>query len=404
MAIDLFRLMHGIEIENDVSGKSADILVGDNAPGGDAGVQDAAPIGTIYLRTNAEADGLQLYWKWSNANNSAADWKQSTDKAYVDAIAAGLSWREPVQAMDTTTTTLPTGTPTQTITVDGVTISDGDRVLFTSLTTPTDRNVWIYDQASGTFSEDPNAETDGDALLVQGGTYAEQQWVYDGTDWVQFGSTAGYAELEYLRTFVGKTGPGAELPTYSSIDVISQGDNLETAIGKLDAIIGTTTYTNDNVIADTDDITTSLDKIDTAIGNRTYTEDNYVTDGQTITASIDALDQALADINTQALELSGTNQAGPVVVDTLPVADATQAKWLIQVRETGTPANRRAVELHAFTDGTTVDHTTYSVLKLGANIAGFDVTVDINGTDMRLIVDANNNFDYVVKRVGYTAF
>jgi len=401
MAIDLFRIMHGLDIENDVSGKNAHILVGDGIPGGDAGPQDAAPIGSFFLRTNTETDGLQVYWKHTNVNNSSADWKQSADKDYVDAVASGLSWREPVVVMDDTLYANSAAIPT-TGTIDGVALSAGDRVLFTNITDGTEENIWIWDGAA--WTEDTNAESDGDAVLVQGGTHAEQQWVYDGTDWVQFGSAAGFTELEHLRNYTGKTGPGAENPTYSSVDVVTQGSSLETAIGDLDDSVGTRTYTNDNVVTDGEDITSSIDALDTAVGNQTYTEDNVVTDGQTLSESVDALDIAIGDLQAADLTITGTNVTGPVVADTIPVAEATESKWIIQVRENATPANRRAVEVHALTDGTNVDHTRYAVLKLGANIAGFSVDVDISGTDMRLLIDATNAFDYVVKRIAYSAF
>jgi len=405
MALDLFRVIQGLDIQLDDLSKNANVLVGDGAPGGTTET-NAAPIGSIWLRTDAETDGLNLYWKHTTVNNSTADWNQATDKTYVDAVAAGLSWREPARVQDNVSTTIPTGVAGNPITVDGVSIVDGDRVLFSNQATGTDNNVWIYDQATGTFSEDPNGETDGDALLIQEGSAAEQQWVYDGTAWVQFGGATSAAELGYIRTFIGKTGAGAENPTYSSTDVITQGDNLETAIGDLDAAIGTQTYTNDNVVTDGEDVTSSIDALDTALGNQTYTNDNVVTDGQTVTASIDAIDTALGDVIDQTLVITGTNvDAAPAIpVDTIPVTEATEVKWILQVRSTGTPANRRALEVHAMTDGTNVDHTEYAVLKLGSNIAGLTVDVDVSGGDIRLVLGATANVDYVIKRIGYTAF
>ena len=152
--------------------------------------------------------------------------------------------------------------------------------------------------------------------------------VYDGTDWVQFGSVAGTEELGFLRDFVGKTGPGSESPTYTSTDVIAQSDNLEVAIGKLDGSIGTQAYTNDNV----------------------------VTDGESTTASIDAIDTAIGDLQNSTLEIAGTNvvAVAGITLDTLPLTDATQVEWMVQVRENTTPANRRGVIIHAFNDGSTL--------------------------------------------------
>jgi len=415
MSIDLFRVQHGLDIENDITGKNANILVGDGIPGGDGDVQDSAPIGSFFLRTNTETDGLQVYWKHSNLNNSSADWKQSADKDYVDAIAAGLSWREPVTVLDGTTYANSAAFPLTGV-IDGVTLSAGDRVLFTDVTASTDENIFIWDGSA--WTEDTNAESDGDAVLVQDGSSSEEQWVYDGTNWVQFGSSTGATELGFLRDYVGKTGPGAESPTYSSTDVITQADNLETAIGDLDDAFGTGEITNDggnNALSDdmswggsgTLEVTDALNELNDAIGDRSYTSDNVVTDGEDVATSIDALDGAIGNIQNQSSVFTGSDVVATagVTVDTIPLADATEAKWIIQVRENATPANRRATEVHALNDGNTlVDNTNYAVLKLGSAIAGLKISADVSGTDMRLRVTSTNNIDYVVRRMGYTAF
>lgn len=416
MALDLFRVHQGLNIELD-SGLNANILVGSGTPGGDAGEQDSSPIGTIYLRTDTETDGLQLYWKHSTTNNSSADWKQSTDKDYVDAVASGLSWREPARVRDNTSYASSSAFPT-TGTIDGVALNDGDRVLFDNVGTSGENNVWIWDAGTTSWTEDTNTETDGDALLVQEGTSAERQYVYDGAQWVLFGSSAGAAELGYIRSYIGKTGPGSESPTYSSTDVVTQTSNLETAIGDLDNAMGDGEITNaggNYSLSDdmswgatgTLEVTDAFNELNDSIGNRSYTEDNVVTDGEAVSSSIDAIDIAVGSLQDQSLTITGTNvvASGGVTVDTLPLADATEAKWMVQVRENGTPANRRSAEIHAMNDGSTLaDHTVYGILTLGSAIAGLNVNVDINGTDMRLRLTATNNIDYVVKRIGYSSF
>lgn len=420
MALDLFRINKGLDIQLDDLSVNANVLVGNGLPGGDSGVEDAAPVGSIYLRNDAATDGLQLYWKKTTTQNSSADWSNAADKDYVDAVAAGLSWREPVKVLDATTyATIAAAEAAANVadTVDGVTIVAGDRLLFTDLTTGAD-NVYIVSGSTGawTFTQDTNTLTDGDALLVQQGTAADQQWVYDGTSWIQFGSAAD-AELGYIRAFIGKTGPGSELPTYSSVEVVTQASSLETAIGAVDAAFGTGAITNDGgnyAISDdmswgvggTLTVTDALNDLNDTIGNGTFTSSGTnITSGDTVYTSIDNLNEAIIPLQQNNLEISGTQAAATLTtMDTLPVASATQAKWLVQVRSTGTPANRRAVEIHAMTDGTLVDHSEYAVLKLGAAIAGLDFNVAISGTDMILTVNSTGGVDYVVKRVAYSAF
>lgn len=402
MALDLQRIAKGLAIEADNFSSEVHILQGTGAPGGDAAAQDAAPIGSLFLRSDAETDALQLYWKWSTANSSSADWKQATNKEYVDAVASGLSWREPVRVQDATlyanATAFPVGG-----TVDGVLLSAGDRVLFSNVTLATDENVFIWDGA--TWTEDTNAETDGDAVLVQEGTYAEQQWVYDGTNWVQFGSGAGAAELGYIRTFIGKTGPGSELPTYSSTDIVTQSNSLEAAIGELDAAGGTQTYTEQNEVTTGEDFTTSIDALDVKVGNSTFTESNFVAGANDITENLDALDVAVQDNANQNLTINVANVTTQTVIDLIPVAGVDSGelvKWMIIVENTGDSTNRISGEILAMHDGAgNVDFTRYATLKLGANIAGLVFAVDVSAGNMRLLVTSTTAVDVGAKRLGF---
>lgn len=396
--------------------------------------------------------------------------------------------------------------------MDGVALADGDRVLFSNVTTGSD-NIYIWNVGTTSWSEDPlNPVTDGDAVFVREGSEADALYFFNGTSWVKYADDNSYAELAYLRAFMGKDAAGNEMPSYTSTNVVANSDSLETAVGKLDAevgyvdsfigksvgnemptysstevvtqngslesaigeldaamgdgtitnaggnyalasdmtwgggandvtealdqlnaaigdrsytsdfnvsdgqsvaasvdaldvAIGSRQFTNDYVVTDGQSVTASLDAIDSAFGNRQYSENNVVVDGQTVTASIEALDVAVGTFQDLTLVVSGTNIAATnYVMDSIPVTEATQVKWMVQVRENGTPAKRRSMEVHALTDGTSVDHAEYAVLKLGANIAGFDINVDINGGNIRILVTATNNIDFVVKRISYSAF
>lgn len=456
MGLDLYRITLGLAIDNADGTAASVMLTGSGAPGGDAGDQDDAPIGSIFLRTDATASISAVYQKIASAN-ALSDWVQSASKDYVDAAVAGLSWREPVLVLDATSyldlaaavTAANSGD-----TVDAVTIVDTDRLLFTNfggvatiatqdetdfngagsngtfaggtghnnsdvitmsdgstitvdlvsggvvteftvLTNSTDpfltgatltqssttgsgvsfaittgtnnevafavdnNNVYIVSGGTGnwTFTEDTNAATDGDALLVQEGTSADQQWIYDGNSWVQIAGAGSQLELGHIRDFIGKTGAGSETPTYSSAVVVAQNSNLETAIGALDA----------------------------AIGNRTYTEDNFVTDGETLTASIDALDIAIAAINA-LVPSQTTGITSATTVDTVLVDEVQATKWFVTVFDEGDTDQKLAVEIFAANDGTAsgdatfVDFNVVSKLKLNGNISGLDFDVVLNGT------------------------
>lgn len=468
MALDLHGITQGIRLHRDDFSDEVEILFGTGAPGGDAGDQDAASIGAIYMRTDAETDSLQAYYKTSTLGNSIADWEPIASKAYVDSIATGISWREPVLVVDETTYADITAAETAangTNTVDGVAISAGDRILFTSLTTGNE-NVYIVSGSAGawTFTEAANTATDGDALLVQDGTNAESQWVYDGTAWILFGSTSGSSEFGFIRSFIGKDAAGAESPSYSSTTVVTQGNNLEAAIGELDASIGDRNYTNtagyvlnvdaesvtaslekvnlaigardytntqnhpldvdaesvsasleklnlaiggrlytsQNFITSAESISLSLDSIDQHLGSNTFTESNYISGASNLTVNLDALDIQLFDVSEQGKITKTANVTTQTVVDTIPVADAETAKWWISVENTGDATNRLAQEVFAIHDGTNTDETRYATVKTGANISGLNITTDVSGGNFRLLVTSTTAVDVVVKRLGYS--
>lgn len=493
MSLDLFRATLGIDIQNEDLTSNAYILQGSGAPGADGAEQDDAPIGSIYMRTDATADELQLYYKYKD-DDAQSDWRIVTSKAYVDAAVQGISWREPVRYLDDTTTTLAAAVSDlnadDQLGSQGA-VAAGDRILFTEFTAPDGGpNVFIVGGTSGnwTLTEDSNDETDGDAVLVNQGSSADEQWIFDGLSWIQFGGAGSAAELAFIRDFIGKDSAGAVSPNYPSNDIVVDGQNLEHEIGRLDDAVGTLTFTTPNLLtnysdslgtlsspgsAATADITTNLQAIDDAfgdgditstganfalndelswnggtltitdafddlneaIGDRTYTDDFIVTDGQTIAGSIDALDQIIGDIDNSSAyttggflnattiagnniqetldafnqeigelaedteEDTGSAPASPTttVIDTIPTTDATEVKWLLQVKDGS--GNRRALEIHALTDGTTADYNRFSILQVGSSVGSLGLDVDINAGNIEISLTPVNALTYTIKRI-----
>lgn len=397
MSQQLFSAGVGIELVSaDFTGRTH-LLTGTGTPGGDGSHQDDAPLGSLYCRQDSEIDGLQIYMKNSVINNNINDWSQTTDKAYVDAVAQGLSWREPVRVLDNTIYATVAALPV-TGTIDGVVLADEDRVLFGSITVG-NNNVYVWNLPGLSWSEDVNLATDGDAVLVQEGTFSEQQWVNDGTGWVQFGGAASQAELEFIRTFIGKTTSGAETPTYATNNIVTSGQNLEISISDLDAAIGDRIFTNDNVVVDGEAISSSIDKLDVALGDRLYSQDNVVIDGQSISASVDALDVAVGVLQSQNVAINVPNVTTSTVVDSIPVANADNVEWRIVVENAGDSTNRLSTIVNALHDGTVVDYSRFATNKRGANISGLAIDVQINGGNIELILTSITAIDVGVKRM-----
>lgn len=119
--------------------------------------------------------------------------------------ASGLAWRPPVRVVDDISTTFPTTPP---LTVDGVTLSNYDRILFTNLTDPDDNNR-VYQVVGVTapnlefileIDENPGdgSPSEGDTLAVQDGNlYGETIRVFNGITWVNLLVSVG--NTIYLR-------------------------------------------------------------------------------------------------------------------------------------------------------------------------------------------------------------
>ena len=360
MALDLFRVIDGVAIQTTDFADEAHQLVGDGAPVGTTGRTADAPVGSLWLRTDAETDGLNLYWKWQDTD-AAIDWKQAASKDYVDNTVQSISWREPVRYRDSNAYASIAAAVADLNAGDDLTgegsVQAGDRILFPSMGGGDGGpNVYIVGGSSGawTLTEDTNDETDGDAILVNEGSSADEQWIYDGTNWIQFGGAGSATELTNIRNYIGKPTPGAVFPQYQSNLILSDNDDLTTGAGKLDLHLGDAQYSSNNIVTDftpdytnvaptdwtgetgdnitdaigaidsqfgdgditndggnyplSDDlnwnaggtltITAAFDELNNAVGDRTYTNDYIVSDGQSVAESIDDLDSEMGDLDT----------------------------------------------------------------------------------------------------------
>ena len=174
---------------------------------------------------------------------------EATPKSYVDALVAGLSWKNSVIAATTGNIDLTTG---GTLTVDGISTSVGDRVLVMNQTNAAQNG--IYDVASGAWSRSddfdsltPIDEINGAAVYVdQGVTYGDNGYtvsskvdVLDTDDiiFTQFNGasaiTAGIGLGKTGNTLYVNLGAGiVELPSDEvGVDVYPGGGLITTGDG-----------------------------------------------------------------------------------------------------------------------------------------------------------------------------
>lgn len=509
MALDLFRVIDGVAIQLDDQSDEAWQLIGDGAPIGTSGRTADAPVGSLFLQTDAETDGLNLYWKWQDTDASV-DWKQAASKGYVDSLIQGISWREPARYRDgnaytTVAAALADMDADDILTGEGG-VAAGDRILFPDMGVGDGgKNVFIVGGSSGswTLTEDVNDETDGDAILINEGTSADQQWIYDGTNWIQFGGAGSATELTNIRNYIGKPTSGAIFPQYQSNLILTDNDDLTESAGKLDLHLGDAQYSSNNIVTDftpdytnvaptnwtgetgdnitdaigaldsqfgdgaitndggnyvlSDDlnwgtggtltITAAFDELNEGVGDRSYTDNHLLVDGESVATSLNTLDSTLGDLDNSSAYTTGgfldnTTISNNDVQETLDAfnqeigdnatltqeftgtapattttslvpgadrlsasSDATEVKWLLQLKNAG--GDRRAMEIHAITDGTTVDFTTYAVVKVGSPLNNFDLDVTLNAGDWDVTIGNGTTtpaaaLTYTLKRISYS--
>lgn len=416
MAQVLFDASIGLSISDDATGVAIYEQIALAGVPGDAGLSadelalsDNAPLGSFAIDS---ATGFQ--YRKNAVGAGVGTWSRTADLDDI-AAAGNDTWRDPALVKDDTayanlaaaTAAVNTGT------VDGVTVAEDDRILFTGITGQ-NKNVYIINGTPGagaTLVEDTNTPTTNDAILIDAGTSAGKQFNYNlaSDTWVNSNVTS-LDELGFLRAFVGKTSSGSELPDYTTNNYVLDNDTLEVAIGKLDAQmdtnatnIGTNTTSIGNIQTEVDAIETSLGAaVNTSgvyvahsgsnyvDGNLDLTEDLLDLDAQVkvnadaiagisnddvnqnsfmgknalgvetptyssalVITQNDDLETAIGDLDAHADRTNHeTNQSGITtltVVDSMLVDDVKAARWLVHISQ---GANVQTFEIDAVHDGT----------------------------------------------------
>lgn len=280
-------------------------------------------------------------------NADPSDALQAATKQYVDAVAEGLHIHASVVSATTENIDLSTG---GLLTVDGVTLSDGNRVLVKDQTAPAENGIYTANSGAWIRADDYNTANEvqaGDFTFVSGGS------VYEATGWVQILSvtTLGTDSIEWQQfsgagTFTAGTGitlTGTQFsvdtdviaplasPTFTGTVVLpsttSIGDVTDTEIGHLDGVTsaiqtqingkeatitgGASTITSADLTANRALVSDGSGKV--AVSDVTATEIGYL-DG--VTSAIQTQINDKADSSYVDTELSGKQDVVAGVSDT----------------------------------------------------------------------------------------
>lgn len=420
MALSMFRIERGLDLDSAVQ-----YLQGNVAPGA-AGDTAAAPVGSVYT-DNVTG---QLYTKIA-VGTGLDKWQKMASETYVDnALGATVSWREPVVVRDNVATSLPTGTATQPIVVDGASISNGQRVLFSAIVGGSGKNIYVYNQATGLFVEDVNTETNGDAVYVDSGTAAGKTFIYNGANWVQ-SDQSSLDELGYIRAFIGKNAAGNDVPAYTSTNFVVQSSDLETAVSALDLEFGANVSlgnyidpafkVNGNVqaldtaigpnvttggfISAANSVQQNIQAIDTHLGVN-FVVGNYITANQTVSGAVTALDVAIGPNVSTGNWISDTNkvQQNIQALDAEIGANVTDGGYILAANKVNAniqsldSAMTKATQQTSVTNVTSVQNI--DVLPAGVTAAKWFVRVElvsdltrVYATEVYAVTDGTNS-DY----------
>lgn len=178
--------------------------------------------------------------------------QDATTKAYVDAIAQGLDVKPSVRVASTANVSIASpGTA-----IDGVTLSNGDRVLLKNQTTGSQNGIYVFNGSGSALTRAVDSDTSAKVtsglftFAEEGTANADSGWflVTDGT------ITLGTTSLAFTQfSGAGQITAGAGLTkTGNTLDVIGTSNRISVAADSIDidaAYVGQTSITTVGTIA-----------------------------------------------------------------------------------------------------------------------------------------------------------
>lgn len=419
MAETLFTTSKGFAIEDEATGNNifenfsvAGVPSSAGLTADELALSDNAPIGS---KATDSVSGFEYRKKTAGAGEST--WTRIATVDDIALVTSSDSWRDPAQLKDDTAyaALASAETAVNTGTIDGVAVAEGDRILFTNITSE-GKNIFIVTGTVGagaTLVEDANAETHNDVLLIDDGTAAGKEFHYNDVSltWVESGQN-GTNEDGFQNAYMGKPATGTQVTAYTSQTLITNGDSLTIAIGKLDAGVDANSTAIGSQATSINNLQTEVNQIELALGASIDVNGNYVTNsGTNYIDSNNDLSEDLIDLDAQIkvnedaiAALGGNATASGVtaatVIDSVLVDTVKLVRWLVHVQQ-GTKVT--TYEVDATHDGTVggdasaVDFTKYARLKLNGNIAGLIITATLNGVGaaqtMNIVVEASAGVD-----------
>lgn len=338
-------------------------LQGTVAPGGDAGEQDAASRGSLFHRT----DTGDVYKKIGSANTTG-DWSKLGD---VDIDQ--LSWRSE-KVIAATNDTVSAGIVDPTVFSDNQSGLDGNDFLVGEYLLGDANGVpalfivtLVTSAASITVAAASQPIANNDTFMVQ--NYLPDVGAAQEGQAIVHIPLAGSPAVK-IADVNWNLADGITLNGYTdSTGAVTGTDTVQVAIQKVEKGLK-------DVISLTGEARNSINF--TAFASPA----SLLILGTT--ATIKSAFQRIFDLMAQLRGVEVTGITTAATVDEVPVATVKAVKWLVELHEEATPANRQAFEIYALNNGTTgTDHSLYANLRVGANF-NWTANIDVSGGNMRL--------------------
>jgi hypothetical protein len=341
---------------------------------------------------------------------------QAATKQYVDAVAEGLHVHASVATATTANISDLSDPPAA---IDGVTLTDGMRVLVKDQSTPSQNGIYVYDLDTTALVRASDYDTAaeiqaGDFVFVSGGSiYAASGWVQEnnvttlGTDpivWTQFSGagtfTAGNGLTLTGTVFSINTSITADLSTAQTLTNKTLTSPVVSGLYLSDSsiVIEGTANDHETTLSFTDPTQDNTITFKNATGTVAFTAD--------ITSAIDALSTTDIEEGTNlyftderaqdavGLNLSGSNSLAATYNDTAGTFtfDTTLATTSYLSKTSGLAVDISSLESKLVTDSFTKK---YSASVGNGTNTSYDVTHSLNSRDVVVNVYDNATYDTV---------
>jgi len=394
MSQSTFRAELGFGVV-DADGVDLAQFISETGAPGSTTLTDNAPIGSTY----SDATSGLMYRK-NAAGAGASKWIKILDEN--SGASSGLTWLEPAELYvpDVFANLAAAEAYVNAITQQTYTIADQDRLLFDGITGQ-NKNIFVVSGTPGsgaTLVESDHAPAlGGDQVFIEHGDSAGVQFAYNEVPdtWTK-NNQSNLDELGFIRTFIGKGAAGNELPAYTSVVTIANGDPIETAVGKLDAALALTNTAVGTNTTNIGNLQTEVDAIELSWGSSINANGTYA--GFSGTNFIDgnaSLSEDLTDLDTAIQTATASIGTLQTEVDNIETGLGT-AFNASGVYQPFTGTNYIDGNASLTEDLTDLDAQAFSnagnISTNTTNIGNLQTEVDNIETSMGAVVDASGNY------------